>query len=69
MDMQVTNGAHYCYAAVALETGYGYFSEFSNQAEADIPLDPAPVQNQISPGKLCEVLKSPRKDMKRQAHH
>lgn len=65
IDKQVRNGAHYCYVAVATEIGKCEFSEFSNQAEADIPRDPLPVAGQVSSGKMCEE-KIPSKRPKKQ---
>ena len=66
IDNQVTNGAHYCYVAVAMQIGESAFSGFSNQVQADIPQDPAPVPSQISSGKLCVDMKSAARPLKKQ---
>jgi hypothetical protein len=65
IDTHVTNGAHYCYVAVAMDTGERAFSGFSNQVQADIPQGPAPVPAQISSGKLCDDKKSAAKLLKK----
>ena len=52
IDTQVTNGAHYCYVAIAMEISNDVFSGFSNEVEADIPADPKPVAPQVSQG-IC----------------
>ena len=44
-DIQVNNQSSYCYVAVAIEDGGNKFSEFSNQAEADIPKADEPGSN------------------------
>jgi len=67
-DLQVKNGAHYCYVALAMEIGDAFFSGFSNQEEADIPLDPAPVSSSTSSGKLCVVETAHRK-LTKKGHH
>jgi hypothetical protein len=36
-DVQVENGIHYCYVALAIDAGSGRVSSFSNQADAVIP--------------------------------
>jgi len=64
-DLQVANGAHYCYVAVANQIGSPVFTDFSNQAQADVPLDPTPVPSLISTGKMCKVLEPARKKMAR----
>ncbi len=42
VDTHVENGAHYCYIAIAVETGNSNRSDFSNQADAVIPPREAP---------------------------
>ncbi len=37
LDIQVENGAHYCYVAIAIDRTTGKLSFFSNQADAVIP--------------------------------
>ena len=59
-DLQVNNESSYCYVAVAIEAGGNKFSEFSNQAEADIPKADIPGSNQISRGTLCAPSKNHR---------
>jgi len=53
-DLQVDNESSYCYVAVAIEDGGNKFSEFSNQAEADIPKADEPGSNKPSGGTLCD---------------
>jgi hypothetical protein len=54
IDLQVENESSYCYVAVAIEDGGRKFSEFSNQAEADIPKADEPGSNKTSHGTLCD---------------
>jgi len=56
-DLKVDNESSYCYVAVAIEDGGKKFSEFSNQAEADIPKADEPGSNKISHGTLCDEAK------------
>ena len=60
-DLQISNDASYCYVAVAIEDGGRQFSEFSNQAEADVPKAGVPGSNQPSSGTLCDTSKAKRK--------
>jgi len=59
-DLQVDNESSYCYVAVAIEAGGSKFSEFSNQAEADIPKADEPGSNKPSSGTLCDTRKVKR---------
>jgi len=59
-DLQVGNEASYCYVAVAIEDGGKKFSEFSNQAEADVPKADEPGSNKPSSGTLCDQEKAKR---------
>ena len=53
-DKQVKNDSKYCYAAVAMQKGNPYFSEFSKQVEAEIPQSPAPIPPYVSTDHLCD---------------
>lgn len=59
-DLQINNDSSYCYVAVAIEDGGRQFSEFSNQAEADVPKAGVPGSNQPSSGTLCGSSKAKR---------
>jgi hypothetical protein len=57
-DVQIDNESSYCYVAVAIEDGGNKFSEFSNQAQADVPKADVPGSNQPSSGTLCDTNKA-----------
>jgi len=68
IDHQVQNEARYCYAAVAIQFGNQKFSEFSNQAEADVPDAKHPGSNKNSTGTLCKPEPQHRKTTPNRSH-